>query len=188
MRHLDIIDFNILICGRICWDEIDRVKRVCRLSAIKIPVFMQNMVEYVSQLQQIAETNKIRLASTHNNGWPTEDEIRKTREELLDDIHGYGLRTLDYRTILAHSKCYGGDKRMYYHDTSKSVKWIRQQSKKRCNRPPSPKSSTRDELISALSATHLFNLDCEEKTAFFIEFDLRHPIVNRKDYENVTRD
>lgn len=185
MRHLDTIDFNILICGRICWDEIERVKRVCRLSAIKIPSFMQNMDIYIAQLQEIAEVNKIKLASAPNNGWPTEDELKKTRDDLLDDIMNFNSRTLDYRSIMtSHSKNKGfGDKGIYHVGHCRKLR--RSQPPKKGSSFPKP--STREELISELTTANGLKLECDDDTTMFIELDLRHPIANSKDYDNVMR-
>ncbi|XP_025097973.1 uncharacterized protein KIAA0895-like isoform X2 [Pomacea canaliculata] len=65
LRNLDAIDFTVLMSGKICYDEVSRIKRVVRRELIKLPVFMHNMKEYLRKLQKMKVLNGLNLSHPH---------------------------------------------------------------------------------------------------------------------------
>jgi len=53
------IDFESLMCGRLSFEEVERVKRVTRKFGVRLPDFMKNMQKYKEQLDKIAKANFI---------------------------------------------------------------------------------------------------------------------------------
>lgn len=61
LRNVDDIDFKVLMSGKICYDEIQRVKKLARLNCIQMPAFMRNQEKYKKTLKQIAHMNGLHL-------------------------------------------------------------------------------------------------------------------------------
>lgn len=61
LRNIDNIDFKVLMSGKICSDEISRVKKLARLDCIQMPAFMRNQDKYKKHLKQIAHMNGLHL-------------------------------------------------------------------------------------------------------------------------------
>ena len=61
LRNIDNIDFKVLMSGKICYDEIPRVKKLARLDCIQMPAFMRNQEKYKKILKQIAHMNGLHL-------------------------------------------------------------------------------------------------------------------------------
>lgn len=61
LRNIDNIDFKVLMSGKICYDEIPRVKKLARLDCIQMPAFMRNQDKYKKSLKQIAHLNGLHL-------------------------------------------------------------------------------------------------------------------------------
>jgi hypothetical protein len=59
LQNLDDIDFNLLMSGKICLDELERIKRLSRVGTIKLPKFFQNMKKYKESLRKIGIANGI---------------------------------------------------------------------------------------------------------------------------------
>ena len=57
LKNLDDIDFSVFYSGRICWDEVSRVRRLARTDCLKIPHFAQDMSLYKKRLRQMARLN-----------------------------------------------------------------------------------------------------------------------------------
>jgi hypothetical protein len=57
LRNIEDIDFVILHSGRICWDEVNRVKRMARLDCIRLPLFLKDIGKYKRMLKHIAYIN-----------------------------------------------------------------------------------------------------------------------------------
>jgi len=51
------IDFEMLMCGRLGFNELDRIKRVTRKFGVRLPDFMRDLRAYKRQLDRIAEAN-----------------------------------------------------------------------------------------------------------------------------------
>ncbi len=64
LKNLDKIDFNLLYAGKVCIDELPRVKRLARLDCLKLPHFLHNMEEYRKQLYYIAAVNGLSVAKS----------------------------------------------------------------------------------------------------------------------------
>ncbi len=59
LNNLDNIDFVLLMSGKLCLDELDRVKRISRVNCLKLPKFFKNLNEYKSRLREIGIINGI---------------------------------------------------------------------------------------------------------------------------------
>ena len=59
LRNVNKIDFQVLYSGKVCIDEVNRVRRIARLDCIRLPRFMDNMDKYKQSLLHIAAINKI---------------------------------------------------------------------------------------------------------------------------------
>ncbi|KAK0052568.1 hypothetical protein Bpfe_017927 [Biomphalaria pfeifferi] len=57
LQNVDNIDFHLLMSGKVCIDELDRIKRVVRKDFVKLPKFMQNITAYKNTLKKICTLN-----------------------------------------------------------------------------------------------------------------------------------
>ena len=57
LQNIDNIDFTVLHCGRVCYDEVSRVKRLTRMDCVKLPSFLKDIERYKRMLKYIAYTN-----------------------------------------------------------------------------------------------------------------------------------
>ncbi|VDI15443.1 uncharacterized protein [Mytilus edulis] len=67
LRSLDMIDFNVMMSGKICVDEVQRCKRIARLDCLKLPAFMKNENRYKKHLKAIAHLNGLDLHHQKKN-------------------------------------------------------------------------------------------------------------------------
>ncbi|XP_067676576.1 uncharacterized protein [Haliotis asinina] len=61
LRSVDAIDFHLLMSGKICIDEIPRIKRIARMDCVRIPCFMKNVDLYKRKLHHMAEVNGLHI-------------------------------------------------------------------------------------------------------------------------------
>jgi hypothetical protein len=59
LENLDKIDFNLLMSGKLCVDELERVKRIARTDCIRTPKFFSDMKKYKERLYRIGCSNGI---------------------------------------------------------------------------------------------------------------------------------
>lgn len=57
LRNIDNIDFHVLYSGKVCIDEIPRVRRVARTDCIKTPKFLADIERYKKTLRYMAYIN-----------------------------------------------------------------------------------------------------------------------------------
>ncbi|XP_061193551.1 uncharacterized protein LOC133201768 isoform X1 [Saccostrea echinata] len=57
LRNIDNIDFQVLMCGKMCVDEVSRCKRLARQDCLRMPAFMKNETKYKKNLKAIANLN-----------------------------------------------------------------------------------------------------------------------------------
>lgn len=57
LRNIDNIDFQVLMSGKMCVDEVSRCKRLSRQDCIRLPAFMRNENKYKKNLRAIAALN-----------------------------------------------------------------------------------------------------------------------------------
>ncbi|EDO33535.1 predicted protein [Nematostella vectensis] len=57
LRQADEIDFKLLYAGKICVDELPRVRRIARQECIKLPLFLKDMAAYTHSLNEMAILN-----------------------------------------------------------------------------------------------------------------------------------
>ena len=62
-----MIDFNVMMSGKICVDEVQRCKRLARLDCLKLPAFMKNENRYKKHLKAIAHLNGLDLQHQKKN-------------------------------------------------------------------------------------------------------------------------
>jgi len=57
LRNMNTIDFPVMYAGRLCVDEVHRVRRVARMDCIKLPIFLNDVEKYKRSLRHIAVLN-----------------------------------------------------------------------------------------------------------------------------------
>lgn len=57
LRNIDNIDFQVLMSGKMCVDEMSRCKRLARQDCLRMPAFMKNETKYKKNLKAIANLN-----------------------------------------------------------------------------------------------------------------------------------
>ena len=57
LRQVNEIDFKLLYAGKICCDELRRIRRIARQDCVKLPHFLKDIVSYKKTLNEIALTN-----------------------------------------------------------------------------------------------------------------------------------
>lgn len=62
LRQANEIDFKLFYAGKICTDELKRVRRIARRDCLRFPYFLKDMTTYKRILSEIAVMNGI----THN--------------------------------------------------------------------------------------------------------------------------
>lgn len=59
LRNLEHINFNVLYSGKICWDEVDKVKDIVKKENVKLPKFLRDVTKYKSILRRIGYQNNL---------------------------------------------------------------------------------------------------------------------------------
>ena len=62
LRNIDDINFILLMSGKVCYDEVSRIKRLARLGSIGLPAIMRDMEVYRKQLKEMAVVNGLHLS------------------------------------------------------------------------------------------------------------------------------
>ncbi|BFZ25265.1 hypothetical protein BsWGS_28304 [Bradybaena similaris] len=57
LRNMESIDFRLLMSGKVCYDEVGRIKRVVRKECLRYPSFMNQMSAYKRTLRRICSLN-----------------------------------------------------------------------------------------------------------------------------------
>lgn len=57
LRNIENIDFMVLYTGKVCVDEIARIRRVARMDCLKTPGFLQDIEQYKKTLRFMAWKN-----------------------------------------------------------------------------------------------------------------------------------
>ena len=57
LRQVNEIDFKLMYAGKICCDELQRIRRIARQDCVKLPHFLKDIVTYKKTLNEIALTN-----------------------------------------------------------------------------------------------------------------------------------
>ena len=93
LQNLEDIDFNLLMSGKICLDELERIKRLSRVNTIKLPKFFQNMKKYKDSLRKIGIQNGIidpnsgKSAKPINSLKSIDEEFRSSFDSNSQVIH-----------------------------------------------------------------------------------------------------
>lgn len=59
LQNLDSIDFFLLMSGKLCLDELEKVKRLAKTDQIKVPAFFKSIKAYKEKLRHIGIVNGI---------------------------------------------------------------------------------------------------------------------------------
>ena len=57
LRQVNEIDFKLLYAGKICCDELRRIRRIARQDCVKLPHFLRDIASYKKTLNEIALAN-----------------------------------------------------------------------------------------------------------------------------------
>ena len=68
LRNVENIDFPLLFSGKICVDELNRIKRLARMDCIKLPLFLQDLEKYKKSLKQMAMANGLSERTRKSGG------------------------------------------------------------------------------------------------------------------------
>ncbi len=80
LENVEKIDFKLLMSGKICLDELDKVKEVARLDLIKLPKFYRNMKKYKEKLRLIAAVNG--LGKEEEKDSKAASQVESAREDV----------------------------------------------------------------------------------------------------------
>nr|XP_006813054.1 PREDICTED: uncharacterized protein KIAA0895-like [Saccoglossus kowalevskii] len=97
LRNIDNIDFNLLYSGKICLDEVNRVRRVARTRSLRLPHFMQDIEQYKKRLKYMARINGL-LSDTVGIG---SAKIKSTRSRRTVSSQSRSTSTSTHRTSVA---------------------------------------------------------------------------------------
>lgn len=92
LRQVNEIDFKLFYAGKICCDELQRIKRIARQDCVKLPHFLRDMASYKKTLNEIALTNGLiqkinRPLSCRNTARP---KVRKKKSLASPQDRGQG--------------------------------------------------------------------------------------------------
>ena len=59
LRNLENVNLTTMYSGKVCYDEINRIKRLARMDCIKIPKFAQDAERYKRSLREIGYLNNL---------------------------------------------------------------------------------------------------------------------------------
>ena len=57
LRLVESIDFSLLHSGKLTLDDLDRVRRIAKISVLKLPRFLRDTPAYVSTLEEMKREN-----------------------------------------------------------------------------------------------------------------------------------
>ena len=123
LENLEEIDFNLLMSGKLCLDELDRIKRLSRVNCIKVPKFFQNMKKYKENLRQIGiqngiiDPNSSEKSNKQLNSLSSIDEEAKPLPNSMDAN----------RKFISEDELYGLNKSARELKTSEIKKYIRKE-------------------------------------------------------------
>ena len=90
LRQVNEIDFKLLYAGKICCDELQRIKRIARQDCVKLPHFLRDIVTYKKTLNEIALANgliqKINRPLSSGNTTHPKGRKKKSKVAPLDRV------------------------------------------------------------------------------------------------------
>ena len=101
LENLDNIDFNLLMSGKICLDELDIVKSISKVDNIKVPKFFSDMETYKKKLRTIGIVNGILENKPVNEFYKmvslkTNTDDSSHRHIDAEDVH-FSTTKIDYK-------------------------------------------------------------------------------------------
>ena len=104
LENLDNIDFNLLMSGKICLDELDIVKSLSKVDNIRVPKFFSDMETYKKKLRTIGIVNGIlenksvnefyKMVSLETSHSTDNSSLRHIDAE---DVHFSTTKIIDYK-------------------------------------------------------------------------------------------
>ena len=95
LRQVNEIDFKLLYAGKICCDELQRIKRIARQDCVKLPHFLRDIVTYKKTLNEIALANgliqKINRPLSSGNTTRPKGRKKKSKVAPLDRVPSRAL-------------------------------------------------------------------------------------------------
>lgn len=95
LRQVNEIDFKLLYAGKICCDELQRIKRIARQDCVKLPHFLRDIVTYKKTLNEIALANgliqKINRPLSSGNTTHPKGRKKKSKVAPLDRVPSRAL-------------------------------------------------------------------------------------------------
>ena len=95
LRQVNEIDFKLFYAGKICCDELQRIKRIARQDCVKLPHFLRDIVTYKKTLNEIALANgliqKINRPLSSGNTTRPKGRKKKSKVAPLDRVPSRAL-------------------------------------------------------------------------------------------------
>jgi hypothetical protein len=89
LRNIDIIDFLVLYSGKVCVDEIPRVRRVARTDCIKTPKFLTDLERYKKTLRYMAYINGFGPKPVRKKSGKAKSTPKLTRKQSTNGRNNY---------------------------------------------------------------------------------------------------
>ena len=108
LKNIDNIDLTVFYSGRICWDEVSRVKRLARTNCIRVPQFAQDMEKYRKKLKHMAHINgfdnsrKITSLSFHNMSMKSATKLQNKKMKQKDVVKSKVMTSIETLPNLNH--------------------------------------------------------------------------------------
>ena len=84
LESLDEVDFVLLMSGKLCLDELSRVKRLSRVNCIKLPKFYNDLDKYKNILREIGIANGIIESNKHHS---QAEEYSSVTQENFNNVN-----------------------------------------------------------------------------------------------------
>ena len=84
LRNIDNIDFHVLFSGKLCVDEIPRVRRVARVDCNRYPRFLQDIDKYKKTLRHMAWINGLGPKPERKQSIKAKNTPKVTRKRFGD--------------------------------------------------------------------------------------------------------
>ena len=82
LRNYSKIDLLVLYAGKVCWDEVNRVKRLARKDCLRLPHFIRDLESYKKKLYQMAIANGLIPKTEKKAPSPKKSPISERRSSV----------------------------------------------------------------------------------------------------------
>ena len=83
LRNYEKIDIPILYAGKVCWDEVNRVKRLARKDCLRLPHFIRDLESYKKKLYQIGVANGLVPKAEKRAPSPSKFFLSEKRTQMI---------------------------------------------------------------------------------------------------------